>query len=39
MADFDLIIHLAAVVGGRMTIEGDPLMVATDLAIDAIFFN
>lgn len=36
---FDLIIHLAAVVGGRMTIEGDPLKVATDLAIDAAFFN
>lgn len=38
-ADFDLIIHLAAVVGGRMTIEGDPLQVATDLAIDATLFN
>jgi len=36
---FDLVIHLAAVVGGRMTIEGDPLKVATDLAIDATFFN
>lgn len=36
---FDMIIHLAAVVGGRMTIEGDPLKVATDLAIDAMFFN
>ena len=36
---FDLILHLAAVVGGRMTIEGDPLKVATDLAIDAMFFN
>jgi nucleoside-diphosphate-sugar epimerase len=38
-ADFDLIVHLAAVVGGRMTIEGDPLQVATDLAIDATLFN
>lgn len=38
-ADFDLVVHLAAVVGGRMTIEGDPLAVATDLAIDATFFN
>lgn len=38
-ANFDLIVHLAAVVGGRMTIEGDPLAVATDLAIDATFFN
>ena len=25
--------------GGRLTIEGDPLKVATDLAIDATFFN
>ena len=39
VADYDLIVHLAAVVGGRMTIEGDPLSVATDLAIDATFFN
>ena len=38
-ADFDLIVHLAAIVGGRMTIEGDPLKVATDLAIDATLFN
>jgi UDP-glucose 4-epimerase len=38
-ADFDLIVHLAAVVGGRLMIEGDPLKVATDLAIDATFFN
>jgi len=38
-ADFDLIVHCAAVVGGRMTIEGDPLKVATDLAIDADLFN
>ncbi len=38
-ADFDLIIHLAAVVGGRLVIEGDPLVVATDLAIDATLFN
>ncbi|HEY5213545.1 MAG TPA: NAD-dependent epimerase/dehydratase family protein [Acidobacteriaceae bacterium] len=36
---FDLICHLAAVVGGRMTIDGDPLAVATDLAIDADLFN
>lgn len=32
---FDMIIHLAAIVGGRATIEGDPLSVATDLSIDA----
>lgn len=38
-ADFDVIVHLAAVVGGRLIIDGDPLRVATDLAIDATFFN
>lgn len=37
--DFDLVIHCAAVVGGRLKIEGDPLAVATDLAIDSDFFN
>lgn len=36
---FDLIIHLAAIVGGRDTIENDPLAVGTDLSIDAEFFN
>lgn len=36
---FDLVIHLAAIVGGRLTIEGNPLSVATDLAIDASMFN
>ena len=36
---FDLVIHLAAIVGGRETIENDPLAVATDLSIDAEFFN
>ncbi len=38
-SQFDLIIHCAAVVGGRLNIEGDPLAVATDLAIDSDFFN
>lgn len=38
-SEFDLIIHCAAIVGGRLRIEGDPLGVATDLAIDADFFN
>jgi GDP-L-fucose synthase len=33
------VLHLAAVVGGRAKIEGDPLAVATDLSIDADFFN
>ncbi len=37
--DFDLIIHCAAVVGGRLKIEGDPLAVATDLSVDSEFFN
>lgn len=32
---FDLVIHCAAVVGGRATIEGQPMAVATDLAIDS----
>ncbi len=36
---FDLIIHCAAVVGGRLNIDGDPLSVATNLSIDAEFFN
>lgn len=36
---FDLVIHCAAVVGGRLTIENDPLAVATDLSIDAELFN
>lgn len=36
---FDLVIHLAAVVGGRLTIENSPLAVAVDLSIDAELFN
>ena len=36
---FDIVIHLAAIVGGRMTIEGNPLSVASDLAIDADMFQ
>lgn len=36
---FDLIIHLAAIVGGRETIENEPLSVASDLAIDSDMFN
>lgn len=36
---FDLVVHLAAIVGGRETIEGEPLSVATDLSIDAEMFN
>lgn len=36
---FDVVIHLAAIVGGRATIEGNPLAVASDLAIDADLFQ
>lgn len=36
---YDLVVHLAAVVGGRAMIEGDPLAVAVDLAIDAELFQ
>ncbi|MCH7744845.1 MAG: NAD(P)-dependent oxidoreductase [Chloroflexi bacterium] len=36
---FDRAFHFAAVVGGRVKIEGDPLSVALDLAIDAEFFS
>lgn len=36
---FDLVIHLAAVVGGRKLIEGSPLSLAVDLSIDAEMFG
>jgi nucleoside-diphosphate-sugar epimerase len=36
---FDLVVHLAAIVGGRECIENEPLSVATDLSIDAEMFN
>lgn len=36
---YDLVVHLAAVVGGRATIEGSPLSVAVDLAIDSEAFQ
>lgn len=36
---FDLVVHCAAIVGGRATIDGQPLRVATDLAIDSDFFQ
>lgn len=35
---FDDVFHFAAIVGGRMKIEGDPMIVALDLSIDAEFF-
>lgn len=36
---YDLVVHLAAIIGGRAMIDGQPLKVATDLAIDADFFQ
>jgi nucleoside-diphosphate-sugar epimerase len=36
---YDLVAHCAAVVGGRIKIDGAPLEVATDLAIDAELFQ
>lgn len=36
---FDVVFHCAAVVGGRVTIEEQPLQVAKDLAIDAELFG
>lgn len=36
---YDIVIHLAAIVGGRQTIEDSPLSVATDLSIDSEIIN
>lgn len=36
--NLDDVFHFAAIVGGRAKIDGDPMMVALDLAIDAEFF-
>lgn len=36
--DFADVFHFAAIVGGRAKIDGDPMMVALDLSIDAEFF-
>jgi nucleoside-diphosphate-sugar epimerase len=36
--EFDLVFHCAAVVGGRQSIDGSPLAVATNLSIDSEFF-
>lgn len=36
---FDLVVHLAAVIGGRQKIDGAPLDLAVDLAIDAEMFT
>jgi len=35
---FNDVFHFAAIVGGRLKIDGDPMMVAQDLSIDAEFF-
>jgi nucleoside-diphosphate-sugar epimerase len=36
---FDLVIHCAAMVGGRAKIDGDPLAIAENLAIDSDMFR
>lgn len=36
---FDLVLHCAAIVGGRHTIDNEPMAVATDLAIDSDMFQ
>lgn len=36
---FGDVFHLSAVVGGRLVIDGNPLAVAIDLALDALCFN
>ena len=38
-AEFDYVLHLAAMVGGRAMIENKPLAVADDLSIDAEFWQ
>jgi GDP-L-fucose synthase len=38
-SDFDYAFHLAAMVGGRLMIENNPLAVADDLAIDAAYWQ
>lgn len=38
-ADYDLVFHCAAIVGGRKNIDGAPLNVAVNLSIDSEFFN
>lgn len=37
--DFDYAFHLAAMVGGRLMIENNPLVVADDLSIDAAYWE
>lgn len=37
--DYDYVLHLAAMVGGRLVIENNPLVVADDLSIDAEYWQ
>ncbi len=39
LPSFDYVFHLASIVGGRELIEGNPIKIAVDLAIDSIFLN
>lgn len=39
LPDFADVFHLASIVGGRELIDGNPILIAKDLAIDSIFFN
>jgi GDP-L-fucose synthase len=36
---FDLVVHCAAIVGGRMKIENDALAIATNLSVDSELFH
>jgi nucleoside-diphosphate-sugar epimerase len=36
---YDLVIHAAAVIGGRATIDGDPLATAENLELDSLLFR
>lgn len=38
LPDFSDVFHLASIVVGREVIDGDPLLVSKDLAIDSMFF-
>ena len=38
-SDFDYVLHLAAMVGGRLMIEYNPLVVADDLSIDSAYWQ
>ena len=38
-SEFDYALHLAAMVGGRLMIENNPLVVADDLSIDAAYWQ